>query len=484
MECQRFPCVALILLLATLFVTTSCAVNPVTGEQEIMLLSESDEIRLGRKTDGEIEKAYGLYGDHGLGGYVLDLGQRIAQQSHRSLLAFDFKVLDSSVVNAFAVPGGYVYLTRGILSYLNSEAELAGVIGHEIGHIAARHSAQRLSKAQLTQLGLGVGSVLSQTFREYASVAQFGVSVLFLKFSRDDERQADDLGVEYASKAGFDASQMANFFDTLERLNPSSDRSGLPSWLSTHPNPPDRIGAVQRKARQWADQLGRPDLLVNREAYLRKIDGLAFGEDPRQGYLDDDVFYHPGMRFLFPVPPGWKLKNTPSEVKVVSPKGDAVISLTLVSGTSAKAIAEKFTADPNARVLDQDNNAINGLPARQVVADIATQQGTVRVLSYFIQKDALVYIFHAFSDEPAFHSFVSTFGRSLNGFADLTDPKRIHVQPDRIRIRATKTTTTLDKALTQLGVPKERLKDVALLNGKHLHETIPAKTLLKIVENG
>jgi predicted Zn-dependent protease len=472
------------LLLAALFGAVSCAVNPVTGEQEIMLLSESDELRLGHKTDGEIEKTYGLYDDPGLKGYVLDLGKDIAQHSHRSHLAFDFKVLDSPVINAFAVPGGYVYVTRGILSYLNSEAELAGVIGHEIGHIAARHSAKRLSKAQLTQLGLGLGSALSQTFREYASVAQFGVSALFLKFSRDDERQADDLGVEYASKAGFDASQMANFFYTLERLHPSSDRSGLPSWLSTHPNPPDRIGAVQRKARQWADQLGHPNLLVNREVYLRRIDGLAFGEDPRQGYVDDNVFYHPTMQFFFPLPSGWKLKNTPSEVKIVSPKGDGVISLTLVSGSSNKAIVEKFTADPNTRVLDQDNKSVNGLPARQVVADIATQQGTIRVLSYFIQKDAVVYLFHAFSAQPAFRTFVSTFGRSLNGFAHLTDPKRIQVQPDRVRIRATKTTGTLKEALTALGVPEKQLEETALLNGKHLHETIPAKTLLKIVEKG
>ena len=482
MENHRLHHVACIVLLIALFGASSCAVNPVTGEQELMLLSESEEVRLGRKTDVEIEKTYGLYKDPDLGEYVRDLGQRIAQQSHRSHLAYDFKVLDSFVVNAFAVPGGYVYLTRGILSYLNSEAELAGIIGHEIGHIAARHSAQRLSKAQLTQFGLGLGSALSQTFRDYAGLAQYGVSVMFLKFSRDDERQADDLGVEYASKAGFDASQMANFFGTLERLHPSSDRSGLPSWLSTHPDPPDRVNEIKRKAGQWANQLGRTDLEVNREAYLRQLDGMAYGEDPRQGYVEDNVFYHPEMRFLFPVPPDWKLKNTPAEVKIVSPKGDAVISLTVVSGSSAKTVAKKFIADPNARVIDEDRKSINSLPARQVIADVATQQGTIRVLSYFIEKDGLVYIFHAFSAQPTFRNFLSTFGRSLNGFAHLKDSKKIHVEPDRIRIRATKTTAPLHDALTHLGVPENAHKDTAILNGMHLDETIPAKTLLKVVE--
>jgi predicted Zn-dependent protease len=258
----------------------------------------------------------------------------------------------------------------------------------------------------------------------------------------------------------------------------------LPSWLSTHPNPPDRITAVQERARQWEENLGQPNLLINRDAYLRRIDGLAFGEDPRQGYVDNNVFFHPGMQFLFPVPVGWKVKNTPSEVKIVSPKGDGVISLTLVQGSSNKAVAKKFAATPNTQILDQDNKAVNGLPAQQVVADIATQQGTIRVLSYFIEKDSVVYIFHAFSSQPAFRTFVSTFGRSLNGFAHLTDPKRIHVQPDRIRIRATQKTGTLEEALTALGVPKKELETMALLNGKHLQETIPAKTLLKVVEKG
>jgi predicted Zn-dependent protease len=457
-------------------------VNPVTGEQELMLVSESDEIRLGRNTDGQIANTYGLYGDTDLGAYIQGLGQTIGKKSHRSHLSFDFKVLDSPVVNAFAVPGGYVYLTRGILSYLNSEAELAGVIGHEIGHIAARHSAQQLSKAQLAQLGLGVGSVLSQTFRDYASLAQFGVSVLFLKFSRDHERQADDLGVEYASKAGFDAGQMAHFFITLERLHPSSDQSGLPSWLSTHPDPPDRIRTVERRARQWANQLGRRDLQVNSQTYLLRIDGLVFGEDPRQGYVDDSVFYHPQLRFQFPVPAGWKTKNTPSEVKAVSPKGDAVISLSVISGSSHNAIARQFMANPNARVLDRRDNAVNGLPAEQVVTDMATQQGTIRVLSYFIQKDGLVYVLHAFSTRPAFRNFSPTFDHALNGFASLTDPKRINVEPNRIRIRATKKTMIFSEALKELGVPEKRLQDTALLNGKSLHETISAKTLLKIVE--
>ncbi len=192
-----------------------------------MLLSESDEVKLGQETDPQIVKEYGIYEDRKLTAYLNGVCQHLGKISHRPNLTYHFKILDASVVNAFAVPGGYVYFTRGILATLNSEAELAGVMGHEIGHITARHSAQQYSRAQLAQIGLGVGSLLIDS-SILTGLAQLGVGMLFLRFSRDNERQADDLGVEYSSKADYDANQMADFFETLERMNPGSDRSGLP----------------------------------------------------------------------------------------------------------------------------------------------------------------------------------------------------------------------------------------------------------------
>ena len=179
--------------IALVLAVLSCATDPVTGSRQFMLVSEQDEIRIGKQTDREIAATYGMYDDKPLSDYVDGLGQTLAKESHRPTLAFTFKILDTPVVNAFAVPGGYVYLTRGILSYLNDEAELACVIGHEIGHITARHSAEQLTKAQFAQLGLSLGSILSQEFRALAGVAEFGVGMLFMKFSRDNEREADDL---------------------------------------------------------------------------------------------------------------------------------------------------------------------------------------------------------------------------------------------------------------------------------------------------
>ncbi|MDY6988861.1 MAG: M48 family metalloprotease [Thermodesulfobacteriota bacterium] len=471
-------------LCAALLWAPSCAFNPVTGQRELMLLSEPDEIRLGDKTDGDIVKSYGMYDDAALGAYVENLGQRMAKVSHRPHLSFQFKVLDSAVVNAFAVPGGYVYLTRGILSYLNSEAALAGVIGHEIGHVAARHSAQQYSKTQIAQLGLGLGTALSEDFRRYSHLAHFGVGMLFLRFSRDNERQADDLGVEYASKAGFDASHMGNFFHTLQRLHPSSDRTGLPSWFSTHPDPPDRIRAVQEKARDWALRLGTGKLQVNRDAYFRAIDGLVFGEDPRQGYVDDNVFYHPELAFQFPVPSGWKVNNTPAQVQIVTTKQDAVILFSLASGPSSKEVAREFIAQAKAQVLTWDAISVNTLPATRLVSHVATQKGPIRVMSHFIQKDTHICVFHGFTPQPLFQKYTSFFQETMGGFKTLSEPKRINVKPDRLRIRVTKRTTTLKDALRSVGVPDEELEDIALLNGGKLQDTIPAKTLLKTVEKG
>ena len=472
------PFIALVLAML------SCATDPVTGSRQFMLVSEQEEITIGRQTDREIAATYGMYGDEPLSNYVDRIGQTMAKKSHRPNLAFTFKILDTPVVNAFAVPGGYVYLTRGIMSYLNDEAELACVIGHEIGHVTARHSAEQLTKAQFAQLGLSLGSILSQEFRALAGVAEFGVGMLFMKFSRDNEREADDLGVEYATKAGYDADRMADFFMTLERLHPSSDRSGLEGWFSTHPNPPDRIKVVRMRAKEWADKEGGRKLEVNRDEYLRQIDGLVFGEDPRQGYVDDSVFYHPQLKFQFPVPAGWKIKNTPAQVQMFSPNQDAAVLFSLTRGDSPEDAAKQFVAGANAGVIQADSTTLNGLRATRVLSDVATQQGVLRLLSYFIEKDRNIYTFHGFSSKSRFGSYESVFRHTMTQFKPLTDQRRTEVQPARLRIHKIQEPKSLRKTLETLGVPTKDLEDMAVLNGMRLEDTLPADTLVKVVERG
>ncbi len=468
--------------LASAGLLVGCAVNPVTGQQELMLLSEADEVRLGRQTDAQIMEEYGIYEDEALGGFIKRSCRRMGMFSHRSNLNYQAKVLDASVVNAFAVPGGYVYFTRGILAYLNSEAEFAGVMGHEIGHITARHSAQQYSRAQVAQIGLGLGMAVSETLRGFSELAQQGVAMLFLKFSRDNERQADDLGVEYATRAGYDAKETASFFETLKRMQSSSDRSGLPSWFSTHPDPVDRIGAIQLRAQEWRQRLGVQELAVNKESYLDRINGLTYGDDPQQGYVAKGIFYHPGLRFQFPKPRGWKLNNTPSQVQIADPNGEAGILFSITTGRSPRDAAQGFAYKNRLNVLSSRELRVNGLYAHQLIFDLRSKGGVIRAVSYFIEKDRHIFVFHGFAPRQLFQRYQGTFEYTMGGFRRLDDPKRIDVQPDSIRIRRAKKDGSVERNLKSLGVSGDKLKETALLNGRRLNDVIPAGTKLKVIQ--
>jgi len=462
---------------------SSCAINPVTGRTELMLLSDQDEVRMGQETDPQITAMYGVYDDVGLVTYVDNLGQQLAKVSHRPQLTYTFNVMDSPVINAFAVPGGYIYLTRGILAYLNSEAELAGVIGHEIGHVTARHSAQQYTKAQLAQIGLGLGSLLSQTFSQYAGLAGQGIGLLFLKFSRDNERQADSLGVEYSSKVGYDALQMANFFITLDKMH-SGEKGSLPDFLTTHPNPENRVGAVREAARKWQSTLGLTSPTTNRNTYLRRIEGLVVGDDPRQGYVENNIFYHPGMKFTFPVPTGWKLQNLPSQVQIISPDDKASILFTLGTTTTPEAEAQSFLAESKATVLSRKDTTTNGFKTLMLMSQLPTQSGTLQILSSFISNNRTVFVFHGFTADQNFTTYQKPFQGTMNGFRTLSDQTKLTIKPDRIRIKQTKSTMSLSQALTQFGTPNADLEKLALINGRNLSDQIPANTLLKVIEKG
>jgi predicted Zn-dependent protease len=482
MENIGFKRTALGVVLILFLLSGSCATNPVSGGPELMLLSESDEIKLGKQTDAEVRKEYGVYEDQKLNAYLNDMCQNLASLSHRPNLPYKIEVVDASVVNAFAVPGGYLYVTRGILAYLNSEAELAGVMGHELGHITARHSAQQYSRAQLAQVGVLVGGLFLGDL--FSGVAQLGVGMLFLSFSRDNERQADELGVEYASKAGYDGKELAAFFETLERTNPGSDRTGLPGWFSTHPSPEDRVVAVRKEAREWQQKLGMRDPKVNRDVYLKHIDGLVYGEDPRQGYVDEGMFYHPAMKFQFPVPANWKVNNTTSQVQMVNENKDGGIIFSVATAASPKDAAAKFAQANRASVLHSDPIMVSGFPAQRIVSDVRGQSGTIRVVSYFIQREKSIFYFHGISSPSVFDKYLNSFERTMKGFKELTDPKKINVKPDRIRLRTTRTAGTVESSLRSMGTPKDDLDDIALLNGMELSENLPANTLVKVIEKG
>ena len=285
----------------------SCVTNPVTGKKQFGVASFEKEKAMGASYDPQIVASFGLYEDQNIQTYFNDMGVRMANISHNPDYNYEFKIMDSPVVNAFAVPGGYVYFTRGIMAHFNNEAEFAGVLGHEIGHITARHSVKSQRDATLAQVGVIAGAIAVPQLVDMQSASQ-GVQLLLLKFGRNAESQSDELGVEYSSKIGYDAQKMAMFFNTLARKQTAAGVS-IPEFMSTHPDPNNRRERVAELALAWKQKLDLNDPKVGRNSYLQMIDGLVYGEDPRQGFVENNTFNHPELKFVFDVPQGWAHQN-------------------------------------------------------------------------------------------------------------------------------------------------------------------------------
>ncbi len=469
-----------VLFALLIFTFNSCAVNPVTGKRELSLLSEGQEVALGAQSDPAIVAQYGLYDDKKLATFIDTMGQKMARESHRPHLQFYFRVLDSPVINAFALPGGYVYFTRGILGYMNSEAEVAGVLGHEIGHVTARHGAKAYTRAQIAQMGLAAGTIFSETFRQYSDVAAQSIGLLFLKFGRDQERQSDKLGVKYSTTIGYDAKNMSHFFGTLNRLRSESGQS-LPDWQSTHPNPVERESTTLRLAEEAQVNAAGKRYKTSRESYLALIDGLIFGEDPRQGFVENNMFYHPQMDFQFPVPTGWQLQNSPQMVQMVNQEQSAGIQFTLAQEKSARAAADKFVTDSKGEVTISTNRRTNGLITEIRQINLTTEQGALTVLSYFIEKGQNVYVFHGFSSDAKFSSNQKYFQSTMNGFDRLKNQKARLVKPTHIKVVAVRRAATLGQFLAKHPSKELTPEKLAIVNGMQLTDRVKPGDKIKVL---
>ncbi|MBN1293482.1 MAG: M48 family metalloprotease [Candidatus Latescibacteria bacterium] len=463
---------------SSLFIGSGCAVNPVTGKSQFMLMSESKEIAMGQQAHGEIVQSYGSYGDSTIQSWFNDRGQEMAHITHRPNLPYNFTVLDSPIINAFAVPGGYVYVTRGILAYFNDEAQFAGVLGHELGHVNARHTAARYSKAQLANLTLGIGTIFSEEFARYAQIASLGTSLLFLKFSRDDEREADKLGVEYSSADGYDAVHMSEFFHTLERMHPSG--GSLPAWQSTHPDPGDRINATKKMALAYQSKYPDKKFIIRKNEYYDLIDGIVFGDDPRQGYVKDNMFYHPGMKFMFPVPSGWSVSNQPSEVRMSPESEKSILIFNAGSGDTPRNAATKFAEGNEITVTNTVDLQINGMSATQTTGQMASGEDTLAVISYFIKNNDMIYAFHGLSAEADVATFSTVYRTTATGFNKLTNKNYLDVKPKTIEVRTVSGQKSLRNVLNGFGVPEDQLETIAILNGMEPDDSLPSGTRVKV----
>lgn len=470
----------LIVNIPLLLFLAGCAINPATGERQLSFMSEAQEIQMGRDADPDIVASMGLYPDEDLQSYVQELGTSLAARSERPDLPWTFRVLDDPLINAFALPGGFIYVTRGILVHFESEAELAGVLGHEIGHVTARHSVNQISRTQLAQLGLGVGMILAPELQQYAGLASASMQLLFLKFGRDDERQSDQLGVRYMSRAGYDPAQLSGVMAMLGQVT-AEGGEGPPEWLSTHPNPENREESILDLAAQTQVSVQPP--LVRREEFLPHLEGIVYGENPREGYFEGSTFYHPDLAFRFQVPQGWQTRNSKQAVQAGSPEGDAILALTLAEGATPGAALTAFLSQEGIEPGAASAAAINGIPAASADFRATTQDGVLQGRVTFLQHRGLLLRFLGFGSSSVWPSRRGSVRASLDSFREVADAGVLEVQPARIRLITVPRAMDLGTFLAQEGIPG-RAEAVRLLNRLQGNPQLPAGRILKLPLGG
>jgi predicted Zn-dependent protease len=457
----------------------ACAINPVTGKRELVLISEQQEIEMGRQGAADVVQSVGLVPDSALQGYVQGIGADLARVSQRPGLPWQFRVVDDPTPNAFALPGGFIFVTRGLMDMMTNEAQLATVVGHEIGHVTARHQVRALTRAELAQAGLALGSMLSSTIARYGQLAGTGLQLLFLKYDRAAESQADQLGFRYAFDDHYDVRQMADVFQTLDRYVERQGASPLPSWLETHPSGPDRIAAVERRVAALDDSVR--NLTVRRAEYLRRVDGLVYGADPRAGYFAGDRFLHPALRFQLVFPQGWQKQNLPEAVLGASPDQSAALELTVVDSGPAATAMRGFAAGQGIQVAGTSSQALNGVPAVSGTFQAQTDQGAVAGLVTFLDYGGHTFRLLGYTPAGSLETYRAALEQALRSFAPLTDPAILNVQPRRVRLVTTDRAMTLASFNTRYPstIPVEELAIINQLPGGEA--TIPAGTILKRV---
>lgn len=478
-----------LLLSALLFYACVSDIVPATGEKRYLGFTWEQEAEIGKQVSKEVTALFGAYRDPKIERYVAEVGNRVLATSHLRRPGVDeqirktpvtFGVLDSPVINAMALPGGYIYITRGMLAQLTSEDQLAAVLAHEIGHVAARHAARQAWQQQIGQGLLLGGALLGQGLglpaQDLLNLGGMAAQLIFLRYSREDELEADKLGIEYGSTAGYDPRDVIGLFQTLNRIH-EKEGQGMPGFLSTHPDPGARIqrirdftGAPPRDRRPLADA-----------RFMNAIEGLILGEDPRQGFVEGNVFYHPDMRFRFPVPGGFKVINQPAQVVMVEGQNRAILGFSSSGDKSAQAAANRFLNQQGLRVLDRGQSRSNGLPAIFVVADAQKQKGqVVRIMVYFVEYRGTVYHFIGYTAPQAFGAFRGVFLQTMQGFGETKDTQILNRQPVRLALQTVSRPAPFRDLIPRSLPAPFTAEDVAILNQADLSQRIEPGTILKI----
>lgn len=446
-----------------------CAQNPVTGQSDFVMLSEDSEIAIGRANHPKIIKQYGRYEDEALQAYVQSVGERLAKVSHRNDLIYRFTVLDSPVINAFALPGGYIYITRGLMAYLNSEAELAAVLGHEIGHVTARHGVRQQSAAQAANLGYTIGAILFPELRAQGSQQVFNVlgGALLSGYGREHELESDALGAEYLARTGYDPDAMIDVIRVLKNQEIfakeqakklGKEVQGYHGLFASHPDNDTRLHEVVTKAKRYTTGQKLRDQMT----YFTKINGMTFGDSEKQGIRSGSNFYHLDMGFAVSFPQQWHINNNPSSIQAIAPKGVAAIEVT-ATDINKKLSPKQFVQDrlKIPKIKYGKSIKVNGLNGYTGL--IEPQGGLGRLTVIFLKESA--FIFYAEAKNVAdFDKFDGQFMKAINSFHKLRKDEEKFAKEQRIEIVKVGPKDSYSAWANQSRISNSPLQQLQLLN--------------------
>ena len=480
---SRFTRVAAVLLALTL---THCATNPVTGNPNLVLMTESQEIALGQREDGNVRKQYGVYDDPALQQYVTEIGERLAKASHRPELQYRFVVVDSPEINAFALPGGYIYITRGILAYFNSEAELAGVLGHELGHVTARHSVQQISAAQAANIGVNVLGIFVPQARGAVggNVINILGGALLSGYGREHELEADRLGAEYLARTGYDPQAMIGvvavlknqeLFDAEVARAEGREPRAYHGLFASHPDNDTRLQQVVGEAKRFK----QTSTHTGREEFLRRADHLIVGDSPSQGIVRNNHFYHEEMGIAMRFPAGWRVRNSPQNIVARSPGSEALIDLRsggAAQGSPEEILRKRLNLGSGTQVTPTE---VNGLTA--AVVNVTLKGGPTRVMCVFLEKSAYLLAAQA-KTSAAFSQFQEELESSLASFHPIMSEEKALARPLRLRVIIAREGETFAVLARKSPLGRFAEGHLRVLNGLYPAGEPVAGQKLKIVE--
>ncbi len=474
-----------LVLLAASLLLGACAKNPVTGESDFALISEDEEVEQGRSYHPEILKTYGLYEDPELQEYVDRIGQNLASKSHRSNLEFHFTVLDSAEINAFALPGGYIYVTRGIMAYLDSEAELAGVLGHEIGHVTARHSVRQ----QAGQFASGLLSVLISATTGQSSLGNLSQQLstgLIRGYGREHELEADRLGAEYLHENGYDPDNMLEVIGVLKdqevyetalakRENrPANTYHGV---YSTHPQNDDRLKTVVRAAKKLSSKEYRDD---NQPTYHQHVNGMVWGSSLNQGVVINNRFAHPDLAIALQLPDGWKIDNNPQFLAARDPETSALMQIGVVNrekDESAGKVLQRLTKNEE---LETENTAYGATARIDVKAGDESQPARV---SAILLNDDQVLTLLGTSSKKHYKLIDKQLIKTSNSFQHLDATQVAAIKAPRLQI-IPRSTQSFESMAQQSALEFDAVNRLRLLNRSFPRGKIADLDKLKTVTLG